>query len=260
MYKAKKELGQNFLLNFDIAHAMVDALDLVKDDTVVEIGAGLGALTQTLSDKTIGTNIIIHAVEIDARFTEKLNTMFLENLNLNVVKSDILRWLPKFTPQGTYKILGSLPYYITSPILHSIVRHKVQPETCVLLLQKEVAQKISNKAPKASYFSTYLQTFYDAKIIEIVQRNHFNPIPKVDGAVLKLQKKTNQEISFSERLDYEEFLHHGFSKPRKMLNKIFSKDFLMSLKTDDKLRPQHISIEKWVELFRQSRSAPQQSQ
>ena len=250
MYKPIKGLGQNFLLDFDTTERMIDYLDLKKNGLVVEIGAGLGVLTQALSDRTLNTSTIIHAVEIDERFVGKLKIMFLENPNINVIKADILVWFQTFKPEKDYKVLGSLPYYITSPIIHSIVRHKQRPETCVLLMQKEVANKICSKSPKASYLSTYIQTFFDATLLEVVTKDKFDPSPKVDGAIVKFVRKHDQEISNMEINKYEDFLHKGFSKPRKMLNKVFSKDILESLKTDDKLRPQHIKVKKWVELFK----------
>ena len=121
-------------------------------------------------------------------------------------------------------------------------------------MQKEVGRKISAKAPKASYLSTYLQTFYKIKVMEIVPRSFFEPIPKVDGAIIKMTKLKNSPIEEKELMDYEEFLHKGFAKPRKMLNKVFSKKMLKELGIDEKLRPQHIEVKNWVNLYRKAES------
>ena len=120
----------------------------------------------------------------------------------------------------------------------------------VILIQKEVAEKIEKECPDASYLSTYLQTFYKVKIVKKVSKALFVPAPKVDGAVVKMTKLDKLPVSKKEAPDYEEFLHNGFSKPRKMLNKVFSKKTLADKGIDEKLRPQHIEVEKWVDLFK----------
>lgn len=252
MYKPKKSLGQNFLIESGIAKDMVDALDLKKGDEVVEIGAGLGALTEVLVKEAKKKKARIRAVEIDERFAKELKDKFSKHKNVKIHKADILRWLPRYKDKKKFKVVGSLPYYITSPILHGIVRHKKDITLAVLLIQKEVAEKISGKAPKASYLSTYLQTFYRVKILKQVPKSFFEPEPKVDGAVVVMTKLKKSKIPKKRIMGYEEFLHKGFSKPRKMLNKVFSKKELADLGIDEKLRPQHIKVNKWVELFKES--------
>ncbi len=256
-YKPIKELGQNFLIESGVAHNMVDALGLEKGDLVVEIGAGLGALTKVLLGKATKVGAEVRAVEIDERFVGELRKKFGNQKGLKIIKADILRWLSSFGPEKKFKVIGSLPYYITSPILHSIIRHKGDLQICVLLMQKEVAEKVSQQAPKASYLSTYLQTFYNIKIVKKVPRSFFEPQPRVDGAVVRMIRKKSVPVSKREIRKYEEFLHRGYSKPRKMLNKVFTKKTLTSLKIDDKLRPQHIGLRKWLGLYR---SIPPESQ
>lgn len=249
MYRMKKQLGQNFLKDSQIARKMVEALDLKKNDILVEIGAGTGAVTEEIASEVMRRKIKVNVLEIDQRFVKELEEKYSHYKYIEIICADILQWLPSFKSRRAFKITGSLPYYITSPILHGIIRHKSKISTAVLLIQKEVAEKISSKSPKASYLSTYLQTFYEVKIIKRVPKKLFKPVPKVDGAVIKMTLRPKVKINKKEILDYEEFLHKGFSKPRKMLNKVFSKEFLDSLKTDDKLRPQHIDVEKWQELY-----------
>ena len=233
---------------------MVDALELTPQDTVIEIGAGLGAVTQRLVHKLIGLESKIYAVEIDNRLTTKLKMMFAENTNMKVVEANILDWLPTVETEKPFKVLGSLPFYITSPIIHTIIKMKKQPEICVLMTQKEVAHKICAQQDKASYMSTFVQTFFETNYINIVPRNKFNPVPKVDGAIIKL--KSEQGLSHLQKphqqeqiYKYERFLHKGFSNPRKMLNKIFSKEELTKTNTDGNLRAQNITPKKWVEMF-----------
>jgi 16S rRNA (adenine1518-N6/adenine1519-N6)-dimethyltransferase len=228
---------------------MVSALDLKKNDILVEVGAGTGAVTEEIVSEVMRRKIKVKVLEIDPRFVEELEKKYSHYKYVEIICGDVLQWLPAFKSRRPFKLIGSLPYYITSPILHAIARHTTKVSLAVLLIQKEVAQKISQKVPKASYLSTYLQTFYQVDLLETVPKNLFNPQPKVDGAVVKMKRRAKVAIRKKEILEYEEFLHKGFSKPRKMLNKVFEKEFLNSLKTDEKLRPQHIGVEKWQELY-----------
>ena len=254
MHKPIKKLGQNFLLSFDIADKMVAALELAAGDLVVEIGAGLGAVTKTLVDSAEKKDVAITAVEIDERFIEQLKKRFSYYEKFAVYNADILSWLPDFKPATPFKILGSLPYYITSPILHKIVRRHGEIQTAVLLIQKEVANKILSDSPDASYLSVYIRTFFEVEKVVQVQRANFDPAPNVDSTVIKLTKKPKVIIDQAELENYEAFLHTAFSKPRKMLNKVFDKEFLHKAGFDDKLRPQHVSAEQWQQIYLEFRS------
>ncbi|MFC1622088.1 16S rRNA (adenine(1518)-N(6)/adenine(1519)-N(6))-dimethyltransferase RsmA [Patescibacteria group bacterium] len=238
MPKLKKELGQNFLKGPEIPQKMVEYLDLQENDLVLEIGPGDGAVTNFLIEK----DAEIIAVEIDEHFAETLSKKFL---NIQVINENILEWLPQFKPEKEFKIIGSLPYYITSPILHETIRSGAS--NCVFLIQKEVARKIADKAPDASYLSTFVQTFYDVEYLETVDRSKFKPEPNVDSAIIRLKKR---ESNIEDIKKYEGFLHRGFSNPRKMLKKSLPIELLEKSEVDPNDRAQHISMEKWVELFK----------
>lgn len=248
MYEAIKKLGQNFLIDITIAERMVQALDINPSDTVIEIGSGLGILTEVLAQEMEKKDFKVYAVDIDKRFTERLENMFVEKEKLLVVESDILQWLPKFNEQGTIKVLGSLPFYITSPIVHSIVKMQNLPEKVVLLVQKEVGEKIAGSAPDTSYMSAFVQTFFDVTYTETISRGKFKPAPNVDGAVLTLTKKMQLPIELIVR--YEGFLHKGFSSPRKMLNKPFTKEELQLGNINPNLRPQNLTAAEWFAFFK----------
>jgi len=251
-YKLKKSLGQNFLKESSVSKKMVKELGVKKGDFIVEIGAGMGALTEVLADEVKAKKAKAKVLEIDKRFVKDLKARFSKNKMVNVVRADVLDWMPRFKSRNKFKVIGSLPYYITSPILHSIVRHKKEVTRAVILIQKEVAEKISQKAPDASYFSTYLQTFYEVEIVEVVPKDHFYPEPKVDGAIVKMTLKKDIQIQKDEIIKYESYLHKGFSKPRKMMNKAVPKETLKLAGIDYKLRPQHLTIEQWIDLYRNS--------
>ena len=248
MYEPIKALGQNFLTDKYLADRMVASLNLNEGDTVIEIGPGLGILTEAVADRMRTRNFKLFAVEIDSRFTAKLETMFITLPELIVVNEDILNWLPKFSAEGVVKVLGSLPFYITSPIIHTIIKMSVLPDKVVLLVQKEVAEKIVASAPDSSYMSVFVQAFYDVELIEVLSRKKFKPAPKVDGAILVFSKKRTMPLG--EIIKFEGFMHKAFASPRKMLNKPFTKEELNLGGIDPKLRPEALSAEQWVAFYK----------
>jgi 16S rRNA (adenine1518-N6/adenine1519-N6)-dimethyltransferase len=250
MFTPRKELGQNFLTDKSIVFKMVDSLELSPGDEVVEIGAGLGALTTELAERSESLGLTIHAVEIDLRFAESLNGMFLQYSNVGIIEANVLDWLPFFTPKLDYKVIGSLPYYITSPILHTIVKHVHRPKVCTVLIQKEVAEKIRNKAPDASYLSSFIQTFYDVEYLGKVDRKQFHPSPGVDSGIIKMVRKDEIVMSPEDINKYEGFLHKGFASPRKKINKVFSKDELSRIGISGDIRPQNLDAPEWLRIFR----------
>ena len=125
------------------------------------------------------------------------------------------------------------------------------PSTVVLLIQKEVAEKITESIPKNNYFAAFVQSFYNVDLLEIVPNTAFDLKPKVDSAVIRLMKRAN--IPFKEIADkrkYEGFLHRGFSNPRKMLNKVFTQEELDMFEVDGKLRAQNIDTKDWIKMFK----------
>ncbi|MBU0534670.1 MAG: 16S rRNA (adenine(1518)-N(6)/adenine(1519)-N(6))-dimethyltransferase RsmA [Patescibacteria group bacterium] len=249
MYEPIKSLGQNFLVDKQLARDMVSALDIANGDIIVEIGPGLGSLTEILAESISGTNSELNAVEVDERFFGKLVSMYADEQNIKIINADILEWLPNFESPHDFKIIGSLPYYITSPIIHSIIKMKKRPAVCVLLVQKEVAGKIKSPAPDSSYMSCFIQTFFDVSYIGKVPKNRFRPEPEVDGGILKFVRK---EGDFSPEfiVKYEAFLHKAFSNPRKMLNKMFTKEELEKGGIDPTLRAQNLNSSQWLEFYK----------
>lgn len=236
-------------MDIRVARQMVDALDLVDGDTVVEIGPGLGVLTNELIHKLLDTISII-AIDIDKRFVENLKVVYLTSPKVQVVEADILDWLPNYKPDKPFKVLGSLPYYITSPIIHSIIKMQKLPEKCVLMIQKEVAEKVAAKAPDASYLSIFTQTFYDVEYLGKVDKDKFKPAPKVDGGIIKMTLRSNIPIQLDKMKNYEGFLHKGFASPRKMLNKVFTKEQLATANLNGNLRAQNLDADAWAEVFK----------
>jgi len=251
-YEPKKSLGQNFMLSDELTSLMVYSLDLDTEDLVVEIGAGLGAVTQKLSEQLFDPSSRIYAVEVDERFIPKLEEMFRTTLNVVVITADILTWLPQQSFDREFKVLGSLPFNITSPILHMLVKLPQKPKKSVLLVQKEVAENLVSLAPNAFYLSSFVQTFYDVLYVRTVPKDVFIPVPKVEGAIVLLDRKAKIQDFFKDPQlinEYEKFLHRGFSHPQKMLNKVFSKQELAITGINGNLRPHDLDVSVWLDMF-----------
>jgi len=254
--RAKKALGQNFLTDSGVSQLMVESVDVFNGDRIIEIGSGRGALTQSLASICRSRQAYLTAVEFDVDLIPILKSRITESENIKIINANILNYLDDFkVPENTrLKITGSLPYNITSPLIHKLIKINPRPETCVFLIQKEVAQKICKQAPDSNYLSVFVQTFYKTEILKIVDKNLFSPVPKVDGAIIKLTRKPSDLIS---RLPwqtgnishYEKFLHHAFSSPRKMLNKVFTKEDLARYQLDATKRPQDYGSDKYLRIF-----------
>ena len=251
MFKPHRYLGQNFLIDRTIADQMVSALEIENGDEIVEIGSGFGIITEALLKKSKDKKVKINAVEIDGRLYKNLVERFSGEERIEFYNEDFLRWFPQFSFQGELKIIGSIPYYITSPIIHQIIKADRRPKIAILLVQKEVAEKIKSTAPDSSYLSSFVQTFFDVQYLGKVPSRKFNPEPEVDGGVLKLICKEKDEDFLPDFIrKYEGFLHKAYSNPRKMLNKVFKKDELEKGKIDPHLRPQNLDAEKWLTFFK----------
>lgn len=226
---------------------MVVELNISDGDVVLEVGPGPGFVTQQIIFASQGKNISFTAVDLDERFVHDLSIQYATLPFVSIVKANILDFLPGFNTVANVKIVGSLPYYITSPIIHAIIKMQNLPEIVVLMIQKEVAEKIRDE--KSNYLSVFVQTFFEVSYLTKVPRGKFRPIPNVDSALLKLSRRKNQIIPFAEIIAYENFLHKHFKFPRKMLNKVLSKDLIRDLNLPPTVRPHDLPWEKWVELF-----------
>lgn len=250
MFKPHKELGQNFLTDKSVAKDMVEALDIQNGDEIVEIGPGHGVVTDFIVNNTKDLDVKIHAVELDSRLYQELKNFYSENEKIEVVKDNILDWLPKFSAERKLKIIGSVPYYITSPIIHKIIKMRTVPQTVVLLVQKEVAEKIKSTSPDSSYMSSFVQTFFDVKYLGKVPSKKFDPEPKVDGGIIKMTKKGGADFDPVFIRKYEGFLHKAYSNPRKMLNKVFKKEELEKGTINPTLRAQNLNANEWLNFYK----------
>jgi len=215
--RPKRSLSQNFLTNDEAARRIVENLDLEKDDTVVEIGAGKGALTKHLLDKSKK----VYAVEIDKRLCTYLQQKFGDKENLKIINKDILKInFRDLIGSGSFcKVVGNLPYQITSPVLSLLLENKEFITLCVLMIQKEVALRIcavpGNKA--WSPLSIAVQLYSNVKVLFHLKSSSFFPPPQVDSSVIKVVFLSKPRVSvFDEKLFFK-VVRSAFGQRRKML-------------------------------------------
>jgi len=215
-----KSLGQNFLVNERVFDRIIRAAELSSNDIILEIGPGIGNLTLRLGERV--KKVI--AIEKDKKMYEVLKKM-LENQNvknIKVIEQDALKLDFSQYIQKPYKLVANLPYYITSPVIRKFLELKKPPESMVLMVQKEVAQRICAKPPKMSLLAVSVQFYAKPKIISYVSKKSFWPRPKVDSAIIKI---IPFKLSWSKK-DIEKFFEivkAGFSHPRKQLINNLSK-------------------------------------
>lgn len=250
--KPSHALGQNFLVDEDVLKNIVDAAELREDDEVVEIGAGLGVLTRELAKQAKK----VTALEFDRNIFPALQKNLQEFENVDLQNLDVR----KFTvPQGRYKLVANIPYYLTSPILRQFfVESGSPPDTAVLLIQREVAEKICD-AKKLSVIALEVKIFGEPEIVEIVKPESFLPPPKVDSAVIKISLKPRPEINLEDVPEFFKIVHAGFHAPRKKIRGSFASGFpakkevayeiLEQAGIDTDLRPENLRIGDWMKIL-----------
>ena len=253
----KKSLGQNFLSNPKILDKIVDAAEITKEDTVLEIGPGTGNLTKKLAEKS-GQVV---AIEKDHRLIESLRAEMPSNVK--VIEGDILKFSPAMVPivlqwaplqSGRYKIIGNIPYYLTSHLIRTIFEEWPRPKLIVLTIQKEVAQRIVAQPPDMSILAISVQYYSDPKIIDYISKGNFKPTPKIDSAIIRLRPKNIQGIE--DEKHFFEVVRLGFSSKRKKLIKNLGIKYaplkleraFAKLGLTPNARAQELSVENWIEL------------
>lgn len=212
--KAKKSLGQNFLNNQFILDKMILSGNITKNDIVLEIGPGTGNLTE----KLLKTKAQIFAIEKDQRMKEILNNRFCQFSNYKLIIADIKEYYTEFLKENksNFKIVANIPYYLSSFLFRMFFEHSPKPETIVLMLQKELAERITKNTVQNNKLRMYINLFYTTKYITTVKKENFNPKPKVDSAIICLTLKS--DIYSPEFINkFEKIINAGFRQPRKML-------------------------------------------
>ena len=245
--RPKKRFSQNFLQNPHYQKKIVDALHIQTTDTVIEIGPGRGALTESiLAFKPAN----FFAVEIDTNLAEGLSVRFKDKLE--IIRQDFLQFdfnLVTAVSGLRLKIIGNLPYHITSPILFKLIDNYRKIDCAVLMIQKEVAKRIAAPHGKKDYgiLSVISQAYCDVQYLFEVKRGNFYPSPDVDSAVIKLDFYEMPE-GIENESQFRGIVRQSFNYRRKMLRnslcRIFDKSIVYSLSSEylDR-RPEQLSVE-----------------
>lgn len=268
--KPKKSLGQNFLTDNDVIRKIVESAGLKKEDVVLEIGPGRGILTEALASEC--QKVI--AVEIDSDLVSYLKKKFEGNKSVEIVQGDILQMSNFKFPMSnqiqnskiqnlkpkSYKLIANLPYYITSPIIRKFLESKVSPTEMILMVQKEVAERIVAKPGEMGLLSISVQYYAKPEILFFVPRTAFEPVPEVDSAVIRITHNS-QLVTSESKIERDKFfrvVRAGFCAKRKMLSNNLSNSFHLEKKEVEKklaeagldlnVRAQELSVEDWKKL------------
>lgn len=250
--KAKKSLGQNWLVDTSYIERILSAAELAPTDTVLEIGPGAGALTRRLAEKA-GRVV---AVEIDPRFVAALRQELAPLPNVQIVEGDILELEPGALVQGEpYVVVANLPYYITSPILRHLLEAGRPPQRALLMVQKEVAQRICAAPGDLSILGVSVQFYAQPRLEFTVPPSAFRPPPNVESAVVRLDLRPAPAVPDVNREDFFRVVRAGFGQKRKQLANSLSaglalpKERLTTLLTSTSIDPQRraetLSLDEW---------------
>jgi 16S rRNA (adenine1518-N6/adenine1519-N6)-dimethyltransferase len=254
---AKKSLGQNFLVNPGVVQRIIEAATLNSNEKVLEVGPGSGILTKELAARA-GRVI---AVEKDARAIEMLKKELPGTVT--VIESDILSFDPRATglEAGDYKVVANLPYYISTHFLRVMLEEWPAPTLAILMVQKEVAQRMMAKPPEMNLLALSVQYYAHVEKVMDVSPGSFRPMPTVDSTVIKLVPK-NADQKHADRLF--KVIRTGFSSKRKKLlnnlSTLFTKtDIILALdalQIRADVRAEVLSLSQWQELFQKLHSLP----
>lgn len=254
--KAKKSLGQHFLIDRHVLGKVVKAAELAPDDMVVEVGPGLGILTRELAARA-GQ---VTAVEIDRRMISLLEDVLRDFANVRIINGDILETNLSFLETGRpYKVVANLPYYIASAVLRLFLEAEHQPELMVAMIQKEVAQEIAARSGKLGLLGVAVQVYARPEIISYVLPSSFYPPPKVSSAILKLVPHSNLPFGSSDRESFFRVVKAGFQGKRKQIvnslsqglgqGKVNILNLLSRAGLEPHRRAETLSLEEWLKLW-----------
>ena len=243
--KAKKHLGQHFLIDLNIAQKIVNALP--QDDlTTIEIGPGTGVLTQYMIEKD---NFMAFDIDIESiEFLKEKYPQYKDKIQFqDFLEAD----LTPFASKGNFKVIGNFPYNISTQIMFKVLEHRESVSSLVGMFQREVAQRIAEKPGTKTYgiLSVLLQAFYKIEYLFTVSEHVFNPPPKVKSAVIRLTRNTTDKLNCNEELFFK-VVKASFNQRRKTVRnsvKVLSGNSLVESIYLDK-RAEQLSVAEFVEL------------
>jgi 16S rRNA (adenine1518-N6/adenine1519-N6)-dimethyltransferase len=256
--KARKRLGQNFLVDDTIRDRIVEAAAISNADTLLEIGPGLGVLTEKLA----GLARSVVAVELDENLVKRLQNKLAGIATLRIVHADILKvdLMALMGQEAQYKVVANIPYYITSPILRYFMQNELKSELMVIMMQEEVAEDVTAGPDHMTFLSVSMHLFSRPEVVFKVKADSFYPRPKVDSAVVRFNMLKKPAVPVTDVEGFLQFVHAGFAAPRKQMRnslaiglKIEVEQALRLLEKadiDPQRRPETLTLNEWFELCR----------
>ncbi len=263
--KPRKSLGQHFLIDETVLECILSAAELNPGDIVVEVGPGLGILTEGLAKQ--GAQVI--AVELDRKLVTLLKRRLTAFPDVKIINADILRVTPRQILESKsavsalfqgYKVIANLPYYITSPLLRHFFEALPQPSEMIVMVQKEVGEAMVAKPGNMSLLSVKTQFYSKPTIVSYVPPSSFYPPPKVDSVILRLDVYSQPPIEIPNPASFFDVVMHGFSSPRKQLRNSLAHSLdmppsqvtllLEQTGIEGERRAETLSLEEWRELWK----------
>jgi 16S rRNA (adenine1518-N6/adenine1519-N6)-dimethyltransferase len=255
--KPNETYGQNFLLNEIVLQDMVDSVPFKKGEGLLEVGPGLGSLTQYLCQ----TGNPVLSIEKDPKFLPVLKALRKEYKNLHFEIADILGFDFQEAMSGHdgYHVVANIPYYITGKIIQLFVQAKHKPKTITLLIQKEVAENVTAKPGRLNLLAISVQLYGEVELLQKVLARDFYPAPKVDSSVIQIKLHDRPKYEVQDEKKFFTLLRACFTGKRKQLHNTLA-NYLHASKSDaEKIleqvqvsthaRPQELSIGEWVKLY-----------
>ena len=259
--RARHSLSQNFLADPDVLQSILDLAAPQPGQRILEVGPGLGILTGGL----LAAGACVTAVELDRRLAERLGRTYSEATEagaLTLVQGDILDQGLGELMAPPYEVVANVPYHITSPILHRFLGAAPRPQRLVLMVQREVAERISARPGEMSYLSVFVQFHASVRIAFTVPREAFEPAPEVESAVVIVEPfdpaGESPRLTAADEDDLWRLVQAGFRERRKMLRNVLARQLpipgdridraLGACSIDGQRRPQTLGVAEWVEL------------
>jgi 16S rRNA (adenine1518-N6/adenine1519-N6)-dimethyltransferase len=261
--RARKGLGQHFLVDNRVLKRIVSAAKLAATDTVVEVGPGLGILTKELARRA-GRVI---AIELDPKLASALEQALASIANVTIVNADVLESDPgalirkgEGDVEARYKVVANLPYYVASAVVRHFLEAGLKPQLMVITVQKEVAQVMVAQPGKMSLMSVSVQFYGKPSIVDYVSARSFYPAPKVDSAIVRIELYDHHAVEVEDVAQFFEVVRGGFAAPRKQLHnslaqglKVSSAEaaaLLQRAGISQERRAQTLTLEEWARVCR----------
>jgi 16S rRNA (adenine1518-N6/adenine1519-N6)-dimethyltransferase len=261
--KAKKSLGQNFLVDEAVKEKILAAISPCSGDTILEIGPGMGALTERL----VASGADVVAVELDDRLIPILEAKFVNCKNVKIVHKNVLEidrvsdiFEEKEGKVLSYRVVGNLPYYIASAVIRKFLESELPPTEMFVMVQKEVAERICAKPGDMSVLSVAVQYYAEPEILFVVPSEAFDPVPKVESGFVKLVNSLQFTVHSEENTNFFRLVKMGFAARRKTLAnnlaaglripKESAVEFLTKANIASKARAQDLNVAEWASLSR----------